>query len=73
MTGHIFLIYNAIKKVYCEDDKSLEAILNLYEASDIGNVKTHWRKILFKTSSSSSIKKSPLNQIQTANMFSILE
>lgn len=66
-------LYDAIKKVYFDDDKSGKAILNLYEASDIGNVKTHWRKFLFKTSSSASIKKSPKGQLQTANMFSSLE
>lgn len=66
-------LYNAIKKVYFDDDKSDKAILALYEASDIGNVKTHWRKFLFKTSSSASIKKSPKEQLQFANMFSNLE
>lgn len=68
-----FPLYNAIKKVYFDDDKSPKAIMALYEASDIGNVKTHWRKFLFKTSSSASIKKSPLDQLQAANMFSNLE
>ena len=68
-----FPLYNAIKKVYFDDDKTPKAIMALYEASDIGNVKTHWRKFLFKTSSSSSIKKSPLDQLQSANMFSNLE
>ena len=68
-----FPLYNAIKKVYFDDDKSSKAIMALYEASDIGNVKTHWRKFLFKTSSSASIKKSPLDQLQSANMFSNLE
>ena len=67
-----FSLYNAIKKVYFDDDKSDKAILELYEASNIGNVKTHWRKFLFKTSSSASIKKSPLDQLQSANMFSNL-
>lgn len=66
-------LYNAIKKVYFDDDKSEKAIMALYEASDIGNVKTHWRKFLFKTSSSASIKKSPLDQLQLANMFSNLD
>lgn len=66
-------LYNALKKVYFYDDKSDKAILALYEASDIGNVKTHWRKLLFKTSSSASIKKSPKEQLQFANMFSNLE
>ena len=68
-----FPLYNAIKKVYFDDDKTPKAIMALYNASDIGNVKTHWRKFLFKTSSSSSIKKSPLDQLQSANMFSHLE
>jgi len=68
-----FPLYNAIKKVYFDYDKSPKAIVALYEASDIGNVKTHWRKFLFKTSSSSSIKKSPRDQLQSANMFSNLE
>lgn len=68
-----FPLYNAIKKVYFDNDKSPKAIMSLYEASDIGNVKTHWRKFLFKTSSSASIKKSPLDQLQSANMFSNLE
>lgn len=68
-----FPLYNAIKKVYFDYDKSPKAIMALYEASDIGNVKKHWRKFLFKTSSSSSIKKSPLDQLQSANMFSNLE
>ncbi|NLE06426.1 MAG: AlwI family type II restriction endonuclease, partial [Crenarchaeota archaeon] len=58
-----FPLYNAVKKVYFDDDKSPKAIIALYEASNIGNVKTHWRKFLFKTSSSSSIKKSPLKQL----------
>lgn len=66
-------LYNAIKNIYFDDDKSDKAILALYEASDIGNVKTHWRKFLFKTSSSASIKKSPKEQLQSANMFSYLE
>lgn len=66
-------LYNAVKKVYFDADKSSEAIIALYEASDIGNVKTHWRKFLFKTSSSASIKKSPLGQLQITNMFSNLE
>ena len=66
-------LYNAIKKVYFDADNSDKAILSLYEASDIGNVKTHWRKFLFKTSSSASIKKSPKEQLQLANMFSNLE
>ena len=65
-------LFNAIKKVYFDDDKSDKSILALYEASDIGNVKTHWRKFLFKTSSSASIKKSPKEQLQFANMFSNL-
>lgn len=65
-------LYNAIKVVYFDGDNSTKEILNLYEASDIGNVKTHWRKFLFKTSSSASIKKSPLTQLQLANMFSNL-
>ena len=68
-----FPLYNAIKKVYFDDDKSPNAIMELYEASGIGNVKTHWRKFLFKTSSSTSIKKSPLEQLQTTNMFANLE
>ena len=68
-----FPLYNAIKKVYFDDDKSPKAIMALYEASDIGNVKTHWRKFLFKTSSSASIKKSPLDQLQSTNMFTNLE
>ena len=63
-------LYDAIKKVYFDDDKFAKAILNLYEASDIGNVKTHWRKFLFRTSSGTAIKKSPKEQLQTANMFS---
>lgn len=67
-----FPLYNAIKKVYFDDDKSSKAIMALYEASDIGNVKTHWRKFLFKTSSSASIKKSPIDQLQMANMFTNL-
>lgn len=66
-------LYNAIKKVYFDDDKSAKSIMDLYDASGIGNVKAHWRKFLFKTSSSASIKKSPLEQLQTANMFSNLE
>lgn len=66
-------LYNTIKKVYFDDDTSDKAILALYEASGIGNVKTHWRKFLFKTSSSVSIKKSPIRQLQLANMFSNLE
>ncbi|MBR0496989.1 MAG: AlwI family type II restriction endonuclease [Treponema sp.] len=65
-------LYNAIKVVYFDGDNSTKEILNLYEASDIGNVKTHWRKFLFKTSSSASIKKSPLTHLQLANMFSNL-
>jgi len=65
-------LYNAIKVVYFDGDNSTKEILNLYEVSDIGNVKTHWRKFLFKTSSSASIKKSPLTQLQLANMFSNL-
>lgn len=66
-------LYNAIKKVYFDDDKSDKSIVALYEATDIGNIKTHWRKLLFKTSSSASIKKSPKEQLQFANMFSSLE
>lgn len=66
-----FPLYRALRKVYFDNDKSEEAIFELYEASDIKNVKTHWRKILFKTSSGSSIRKSPKEQIQTANMFSV--
>ena len=65
-------LYNALKKVYFDDDKSDKTIIALYEASDIGNVKTHWRKFLFKTASSTSIKKSPKEQLQSANMFSNL-
>ena len=68
-----FPLYNAIKKIYFDNDKSENAILFLYEASDIGNVKTHWRKFLFNTSSSASIKKSPKEHLQTANMFSNIE
>ena len=68
-----FPLYNAIKKVYFDDDKTPKAVMALYEASDIGNVKTHWKKFLFRTSSSASIKKSPLDQLQSANMFSNLE
>ena len=67
-----FALYNAVKKVYFDDDKSDKAIMALYDASDIGNVKTHWRKFLFKTSSGASIKKSPLDQLQATNMFSNL-
>ena len=63
-------LYNAIKKVYFDDDKSDSAILKLYEASEIGNVKTHWRKFLFKTSSGSAIRKSPKEQLEQTNMFS---
>lgn len=66
-------LYNAIKKVYFENDKTSKTILDLYEASDIGNVKTHWRKFLFQTSSSAAIRKSPIEQLQHANMFSNLE
>lgn len=66
-------LYNAIKNVYFDNNKSQKEILALYEASDIKNVKTLWRKLLFKTSSTFSIKKSPENQLQTANMFSNLE
>lgn len=65
-------LYNAVKRVYFDDDKSAEAILNLYEASDIENVKTRWRRFLFKTPSSAAIKKSPLEQLHSANMFSNL-
>ena len=65
-----FPLYKAIKKVYFDDDKSESAILKLYEASDIGNVKTHWRKFLFQTSSVAAIRKNPLKQLQLANMFS---
>ena len=50
-----------------------KAILNLYEASNIGNVKTHWRKFLFQTSSSAAIRKAPIEQLQHTNMFSNLE
>ena len=67
------LLYNAVKTVYFDGDNSDKSIFALYEASDIGNVKTHWRKFLFKTSSSASIKKSPKAQLQFANMFSNLE
>ena len=67
-----FPLYNAVKKVYFDNDKSSKAIMALYDASDIGNVKTHWRKFLFKTSSSASIKKSPIDQLQMANMFTNL-
>lgn len=66
-----FPLYRALRKVYFDNDKSEEAIFELYEASDIKNVKTHWRKILFKTSSGYSIRKSPKEQVQTANMFSV--
>lgn len=65
-------LYNAIKKVYFENEKTPKTILNLYEASDIGNVKTHWRKFLFQTSSSTAIQNSPIKQLQLANMFSNL-
>lgn len=65
-------LYNAIKKVYFENDKTSKSILELYEASDIGNVKTHWRKFLFQTSSSTAIQNSPIKQLQLANMFSNL-
>ena len=62
-------LYNAIKKVYFDNDESDSAILKLYEASEIGNVKTHWRKFLFKTSSGPAIRKSPLEQLVYSNMF----
>lgn len=68
-----FPLYKAIKKVYFDDDKSDKEILELYDSSNIKNVKTHWRKFLFKTSSSASIKKSPRTQLQDTNMFSNLE
>lgn len=68
-----FPLYEAIKRVYFDYDKSDKSIISLYEASDIGNVKTHWRRLLFKTSSSASIKKSPLDQLQLTNMFSNIE
>ena len=66
-------LYNAIKKVYFENNKTSKSVLDLYEASDIGNVKTHWRKFLFQTSSSAAIRKSPIDQLQHTNMFSNLE
>ena len=66
-------LYKAIKTIYFDGDKSEKSIMALYEASDIKNVKTHWRKFLFKTSSSVSITKAPLDQLQLANMFSNLK
>lgn len=66
-------LYNAIKIVYFENNKTSKSVLDLYEASDIGNVKTHWRKFLFQTSSSTAIRKSPIEQLQHTNMFSNLE
>ncbi len=63
-------LYNTIRKVYFDDDKSDSAILKLYEASEIGNIKTHWRKFLFKTSSGTAIRKSPKEELERANMFS---
>ena len=66
-------LYNAIKKVYFENEKTSKTIINLYETSDIANVKTHWREYLFQTSSSTAIKKSPIEQLQHTNMFSNLE
>lgn len=68
-----FPLYNAIKKIYFEKDKSTESIITLYEASNIKNVKQHWRKYLFRTSAGSSIRKAPLEHLQLANMFSNLE
>jgi len=63
-------LYKAIKKVYFEDKKTDSTILNLYASSGIGNVKTHWRKFLFQTSSGAAIRKEPLKQLQFTNMFS---
>lgn len=62
-------LYKALKKVYFEDDNSSEAILELYDASDLKNVKTHWRKLLFKTSSGAAIRKSPIDEIERATLF----
>ena len=55
--------YKNEKKVYFDGDKSAKAILQLYEASDLGNVKTHWRKFLFKTM---RLKKTRRNNVSFA-------
>jgi hypothetical protein len=65
-----FRFYNALKKVYFDGKKSSAEILELYDASDLQNVKTLWRKILFLTSSGSAIKKNPVDQLQRTNLFS---
>lgn len=62
-------LYNAIKEIYFENNKSDIAIKNLFEASGIGNVKTHWRKLIFNTSSSTAINKAPSNHLEYTNMF----
>lgn len=66
-------LYNVLKKVYFDDDKSAFSIIELYNVSDIKNVKTHWRKLLFKTSLSVAIKKAPLEQLEYTNIFSICD
>lgn len=62
-------LYNAIKEVYYENNRSDAAIIGLFEASDMGNVKTHWRKLLFDTSSSAAINKAPSEHLEFTNMF----
>ncbi len=65
-----FPLYLALKKVYFDGDKSKKAIIDLYELSNISNVNTHWRKLLFNTSSSAAVKKSPFEKLFLENIFS---
>lgn len=68
-----FRFYNALKKVYFDGKKSSAEILELYDASDLQNVKTLWRKILFLTSSGSAIKKIRLTSFNGQIFFQIAE
>lgn len=66
-------LYKTLKKIYFDDENSDSNIIELYDASNLKNVKTHWRKLLFKTSSGSAIRKAPKKELQSANIFAFCD
>lgn len=62
-------LYKALENYYVNNKNTNTDIIRIFENSDLPNVSTYWRKLLFDTSSSAAIKKSPLEHLR-GNIFS---
>lgn len=61
-------LYTALKDYYINSKISSQSIIKIFEASNLKNVSTYWRNLLFDTSSSAAIHKNPIQHFRT-NLF----